>query len=295
MKKLITILFLSVLVMVIGCGESDSDTTFVEDIGSQPEYDLIKVDSIGIDIGDSNYMFGMIVDVTYLTDGRIALLDILQKQVLVYSGDGEFLGKAGCGGSGPGEFVSPYSLTFLSDAGLAVSDIQQAKVVFFGSDLNYLRELNGFPFMAPDRISCGPDGSITGRIFGYYWDEDAEEYFRGTEFCLWSDSVIPDVTYQESYYPSSSDDRVNYNFGSNSEGLLVCALSSKTDYSLVGYTSAGDTSFIIDMPWETMYVTQEELDVARPYAVIPGPGSEATSAELSSNWVPDSVCFVASK
>lgn len=288
MRKLIAVLFLSVLALLIAC-DSGTDTDPAQVAAGQHEYDLIKVDSIGIDIGDSNYVFGMIVDATYLTDGRIALLDIMRRKVLVFSGDGKFLGSAGSSGEGPGEFVSPYSLTFLSDGGLAVSDIQQGKVVFFDSDLGYLRELNGFPFMAPDRISCGPDGSITGRIYGYYWDEDPEEYFRGSEFCLWSESVVPDITYLESYSPSSSDDRVNYNFGSNSEGLLVCALSSQTDYSLVGYTSAGDTSFTVDIPWEITYVTQEELDAARPYTVIPGPGSDATSAELSANWVPDSV------
>ena len=286
---MIRIVFLSALALLISCGESGTDISFVEDIGSQPEYDLVKVDSIGIDFGDSNYVFGMIVDATYLTDGRIALMDILRRKVLVYSGDGKFLGSAGCDGEGPGEFISPYSITYLSDGGFAVSDIQQGKVVFFDSDLCYLRELNGFQPMAPDRISCGPDGSITGRRYNYYYDEGAEEYFYGSDFCLWSDSVEPDLTYQESYSPSSSDDRVNYNFCSTSEGRLVCALSSKTEYSLIGYTPEGDASFTINIPWEITHVTQEELDVARPYTVIPGPGSEATSAELSSNWVPDSL------
>ena len=290
MRKLIAVLFLSVLTLVFGCGEAGTDTDPVEAAEGQPQYDLIKVDSIGIDIGDSNYVFGMIVDASYLVDGRIALLDIMRRKVLVFSGDGEFVGSAGGGGEGPGEFVSPYSLAFLSDGGLAVSDIQLGKVVFFNSDLSYLRELIGFQFMAPDRIRCGPDGSITGRRLSYYYDEGAEEYFSGSEFCLWSNSVEPDLTYLASYAPSSSDDRVNYNFCSNLEGGLFCAVSSKTEYSLIGYTSAGDTSFTVDIPWETTYVTQEELDAARPHAVIPGPGSgDATSAELSSNWVPDSV------
>lgn len=287
--KLIWIAFLSALALLVCCGESGTDTSLVGDNGSQPEYDLIKIDSIGIDIGDSNYVFGMIIDGVHLTDGRIALIDVLRRKVLVYSGEGEFLGSAGCDGMGPGEFISPFSMTYLSDGGFAVSDIQQGKVVFFDSDLCYLRELNGFQFMAPDRISCGPDGSITGRIHSYYYDEDAEEIYTGSEFCLWSDSVSPDITYQENYFPSSSNDRISYNFCSNSEGSLVCAVSSKTDYSLVGYTSAGDTSFTVDIPWQITYRTQEELDAARPYVVIPGPGSEATSAELSSNWVPDSV------
>ena len=287
--KLIWIAFLSALALLACCDESGTDTSLVEDSYSQTEYDLIKTDSIGIDIGDSNYVFGMIVDATYLIDGRIALLDLLKRKVFVYSDNGEFLGSAGGDGEGPGEFISPYSITHLSDGGLAVSDIQQGKVVFFDSDLCYLRELNGFQFMAPDRIRCGPDGSITGRIHSYYYDEDAEEVFTGSEFCLWSDSVSPDITYQENYFPSSSDDRISYNFCSNSEGSLVCALSSKTEYALIGYTPEGDASFAINIPWEITYVTQEELDAARPYTVIPGPGSEATSAELSSNWVPDSL------
>lgn len=289
MRKLIGITFLSALALSVGCDESGTDTSMVEDSGGQPEYDLIKLDSIGIDIGDSNYVFGMIVDATYLIDGRIALLDILRRKVLVYSGNGEFLGSVGRDGSGPGEFVSPYSLTFLTDGGLAVSDIQQGKVVFFDSDLCYLRELSGFQPMAPDRIRCGPDGSITGRRYNYYYDEGAEEYFYGSDFCLWSDSVEPDLTYQESYSPSSSDDRASYNFCSTPEGKLVCALSSKTEYALIGYTHEGDVSFTINIPWEITYVTQEELDAARPHTVIPGPGSEATSAELSSGWVPDSL------
>ncbi len=144
--------FLTVLVLLIGCGESGTDTSPVENTVRQLEYDLIKVDSVGIDIGDSNYVFGMIVDATYLIDGRIALLDTLRRKVLVYSGNGEFLGSAGRDGSGPGEFVSPYSLTFLTDGGLAVSDIQQEKVIFFDSDLCYMRELKGFQLISPGRL-----------------------------------------------------------------------------------------------------------------------------------------------
>ncbi len=37
-----------------------------------------------------------------------------------------------------------------------------------------------------------------------------------------------------------------------------------------------------------MYLTEEELLAARPHMVIPGPGSESTSSELSADWSPDS-------
>jgi len=38
-----------------------------------------------------------------------------------------------------------------------------------------------------------------------------------------------------------------------------------------------------------MFKTEEELEVARPGMVIPGPGSESTSSELSADWSPDSI------
>ncbi len=184
----------------MGCG--GSERTGSANVNSQAQYDLVKVDSIGIELGDSNYVFGAIIDATYLVDGRIALLDILQRKILVFSGSGEFLGSAGREGMGPGEFVSPYSLTALSDGGFAVSDIQQGKVVTFDSSLEYARELTGFQTMAPDRIRIGPAGSFFGRRHNWYYDQEEEELYSGSEYCLWTDSVEPDRIYQEDYFSS---------------------------------------------------------------------------------------------
>lgn len=280
------IVLLSFLTLLISCGGSDS-TELADEI-IQPQYDLIKVDSIGIELGDSNYVFGTIIDAACLTDGRIALLDILKRKVFVYSGNGEFLGSAGGEGMGPGEFISPYTLTPLSDGGFAVADIQQSKIIFFDSSLQYARELCGFQPMAPDRIGIGPDGSFFGRRLNWYYDEEEEELYSGSEYCLWSDSVEPYQTYQENYFLHSSDDHFFCSIASSSDGRFFSMPSSKTEYSIIGYTPEGDVSFSIEIPWETTYRTEEELLVARPGMVIPGPGSESTSSELSANWSPDS-------
>ncbi len=280
-------LLLSSLFMLISCGGSDSTETSND--SPQPQYDLIKVDSIGIELGDSNYVFGAVIDAIYLADGRIALLDILQKKVFVYSGNGEFLGSAGGEGMGPGEFISPYTLTSLSDGGFAVADIQQRKIIFFDSSLQYVRELCGFQPMAPDRIGIGPNGSFFGRRHNWYYDEEEEELYSGSEYCLWSDSVEPDQTYQENYFLHSSDDHFFCSIASSSDGRFFSMPSSKTEYVITGYTSEGDVGFFIEIPWETKYLTEEELQAARPHMVIPGPGSESTSSELSANWLPDSI------
>ena len=279
-------LFLSILSIFISCGEPETIESANE--STQHQYDLIKVDSIGIELGDSNYVFGAIIDATYLVDGRIALLDILQRKILVFSGNGEFIGSAGREGMGPGEFISPYSITALSDGGFAVSDIQQGRITFFDSTLEYVKELSGFQPMAPDRIRIGPNGSFFGRRHNWYYDEDEDELYSGSEYCLWSDSVQPDQIYQENYFLHSSDDHFFCGIASSEDGRFFTMPSSKIDYRITGYTSEGDVSFQIELPWETMYLTEEELLAARPHMVIPGPGSESTSSELSADWSPDS-------
>jgi len=279
--------FMLAACVVTGCGKPDA--TLPSDESTQPQYDLIKTDSIGAEMGDTNYVFGAIIDATYLADGRIALLDILKKKVTVFSGSGEYVGSAGREGAGPGEFVSPYSLTALSNGGFAVSDIQQGKVVFFDSSLQYERELSGFQPMAPDHITEGSHGSIMGRRLSWYYDEDEEELYSGSEYCLWSDSVQPDIVFQENYFLHSSDDHFFCSTASSENGSFYTMPSSKEEYTVTGYTPSGDISFTIELPWETTYLTQEELQAARPYMIIPGPNSESTSADLTANWSPDSI------
>lgn len=285
-KPIGIVLLLSSMFFLISCDNSEALESTNEN--THPQYDLVKVDSIGIEFGDSNYVFGTIIDAAYLIDGRIALLDIIQQKVFIFSGSGEFVGSAGREGMGPGEFVSPFSLTALSDGGFAVSDIQQGKVLIFNSSLEYVRELSGFQTMAPDRISIGSGGSFFGRRLNWYYDQEEEKQYSGSEYCLWSDSVEPDRIYQENYFLHSSDDRFSCSIASSEDGKFFTMPSSKTEYIITGYTHEGDVSFAINLPWEIMYLTEEELLISRPGMFIPGPGSEATSSELTANWSPDS-------
>lgn len=254
-----------------------------------PVYDLVKVDSIGVELGDSNYVFGAVIDAVVLTDGRIALLDIFKQKVSVFSHEGEFIGCAGSGGSGPGQFTSPYSIAPLSGGGFAVADVQLCKVVFFDSSLAFSRELGGFTPAGPLRIQGGPDGSIIGSRMNYYFDEEEGTIYSGSEYGRWRDSIEPDQVYLESYALNTSDDHVFYTFASSSDGGFFCAPVSETEYVITGFDPMGDTLFTTELPWSLTPKTQQELEVARPGMVIPGPGSESTTSELSANWKPDSL------
>ncbi len=287
--KNIPYLLLILFCLMNSCTESssDNDETGIHD--PQPQFDLVKADSIGIELGDSNYVFGTIIDAAYLIDGRIALLDMQRKKVLVYSEDGEFLMQAGSGGSGPGEFLLPFTITALSSGGFAVSDIHAGKVVFFDSTCTHERELSNFYPMAPMTIETGVNGSIIGKRMNYYYDEEEDRLFSGSQFCQWSDSTEPDFVFLENYADHQSDERISYNYTSSFDGMFFCCPSSEDEYVITGFTPGGDTAFSTEVSWEATAMTREEIDAARPGIIVPGPGSESTITELNADWEPDSI------
>ncbi len=281
----------SALVSLQGCGDGNAPEPVDAPGGVPAISDLVVVDSIGIELGDSNYVFGAILDGCFLSDGRIALVDVIERRVSVFSGEGDFVGSVGRSGGGPGEFAAPYTIAPLSNGGFAVSDVQAGKIVFFDSSLAMEREITGLLPMAPSALGLGPEGSVIGNRINYYFEGDA--LYRGADICAWSCSSEPDSVYLGDYAMHPDTEYDTFSFVSTESGALYCTLISHEEYRLLGLSTPGDTLFAVDRPWQETPVTEEELEAARPYLVIPGPGSESTSEELSAGWEPDPLRYAA--
>jgi hypothetical protein len=102
----------------LSCGKEydDQNSTYV------PIDTLYFADSIGIEMGDSNYVFGSISDFDYAPNGRILILDGIQCCIFVYSRSGEFIKRIGRPGSGPGEMQIPSLLEVLGNGTICVKD-----------------------------------------------------------------------------------------------------------------------------------------------------------------------------
>ncbi len=83
---------------------------------------LTVVDSIGVELGDSNYVFGAIREVDIGPDGDIFVLDWIKRVIFRYSSDGEFVQRIGGPGSGPGEISQPGFFEVLDDGSICVVD-----------------------------------------------------------------------------------------------------------------------------------------------------------------------------
>lgn len=83
---------------------------------------LTVVDSIGVELGDSNFVFGAIKEVDIGPGGDIYVLDWIKCAIFRYSPDGEFVQRIGRQGSGPGEMSQPGFFEVLDDGSICVVD-----------------------------------------------------------------------------------------------------------------------------------------------------------------------------
>lgn len=74
---------------------------------------------IGVVDGPPSDVFGHIEDVAVSEDGDVFVLDNMNMEVCWFARDGTFMGRAGRGGSGPGEFRAPMGVEVRAKVGAA--------------------------------------------------------------------------------------------------------------------------------------------------------------------------------
>ena len=133
MKKMMLAAFciISAAVLLSGCGDSSEDISQESPQETEERVPIAIVDSIGIELGDSNYVFANVMAVEYGPDGNIYVLDRGAYSVLVYSPDGKFIRRIANQGSGPGELLMPMAMAVLGDGRVAICDPMQGGINSF--------------------------------------------------------------------------------------------------------------------------------------------------------------------
>ena len=245
-------------------------------------------DTIGVEMGDPNYVFGAIVDATFLPDGRIAVLDVLNNRVSLYDQYGKFIDCFGSAGNGPGEFAEPSSFTVVENNGFAVADNMHGTVLYFDSNYVYEREITGFS-NSPYSIRHGLGESVIGMQFDYKME--GSSLFLGTRICTWEDTTDPVKVYT-SEYVIHDDSRKGFLptfvFDTDYDGNVVSALHSETEFRAVIQNSIADTLFIIDEPWVRRAKTTAEITYEHMRYRFDTPGfSETDRRAIADAWEPN--------
>ena len=132
MKKLSIALALAIAVMT-GCGgETEPISVDIQEI--EERVSIIITDSIGVELGDSNYVFASIDALAHGPDGNIYVLDRGACCVKVYSPGGEFIKRISREGNGPGEITMAFSMAVLGDGRVSICAPMQGGIHNFLPD-----------------------------------------------------------------------------------------------------------------------------------------------------------------
>lgn len=119
--KVAVLLVLIVALLIPGCSREPSDPP-----SPVPVITLGITAEIGVEIGDTSYVFGHVVDIVR-TDSLVHVLDMSRAGISSYDNEGLYAGGMGRRGSGPGELASPRNL-LLTDDRILIQDIDGLKL-----------------------------------------------------------------------------------------------------------------------------------------------------------------------
>ncbi len=218
---------------------------------------LYLAEEIGVELGDSNFVFGVIQDVDFTSEGNIAVLDGQKKRVKLYSQSGDFIGDFGGAGEAPGEFLNPHGIACLSDNRIAVTDPFSREVEIFGTDLEYIDTFSDFTGRAPFVISSAGTG-FAGEQGGF----DREAGILTTSVALWETGsemrVFSELT--DDFSPENMIQRImmpSAQITSDSSNIYYSAPVSE-EYIVSVYPLDGSESYNLSFPDYTAKEKSEE-------------------------------------
>ena len=252
------------IIVLIACGSTEQepvDTAISTDI-EPVHYTITAIDTIGVELGDSNYVFGQTDAALFGPDGEIFVLDGSKTHIAVFSADGEFLRNIGRQGSGPGEFQRPLAMTLLGNGQLAVSDPMSGKITVFDSSYAFENEITGF-FPVPPLDIDGADGEA---IIGLIRKVDIGTGMIGYSLVRLDGTAEPTHIYAEDmveFEPSMIGPgytETTVAFTSDHTGRVFTSIMSTDSYRVECFHPDGEQFLVIERPFEKVLKTPSEIE-----------------------------------
>ena len=265
MRLLIIELLFAATLLMISCGGETEQITAPEP--QMPAGELVMTDSMGVEIGDSLYMFGSIEGLTILEDGSIVLLDRAFSRVMVYDRDGIFQRQIGRVGDGPGEMSQTVFMTLTENGNLLISQRDAMERFNFNTGewiCEYPRGMTPPPFV----LAGMRDSSFVAVHFQIMPQDDRLMADVTLGIYLPGDNE-PDVVLSEESFefsPTNAAPLFENVFDAYSVAVadwetVYFASRSSTEYRVQGYSFNGEQVFeLVRDDFEPVEMTPEELE-----------------------------------
>ncbi len=268
MKQFIYVLL--VLIVFLSCGGEDQPVSIPEP--DVPTGELVFVDSIGVEMGDSTYMFGSIEGLSYSSDGSIVLLDRAFSRIMIYSPDGEFQRQISREGDGPGEMSLTVMMVLTGNGDLIVSQ-RDAMERFDFQTGDWIEEyprgdtpppfvLHGMPdstFVGVHLDIAPEDGRLIAEvILGIYIPGNNEPSVLLVERSFDLNPMNAAFLFE--------DVLDAYSVAVKDDGTIYVASRSGSDYEVIGFNRNGERVFeLVRNDIEPVEMTPEELQEEKEF------------------------------
>jgi len=260
------------LAALIACG-GENDPAPISTETDLFTRELVMVDSIGVELGDSNYIFGSIEGLGFTGEGNIAVLDRVSADIRVYSPDGRMLRRIGGRGSGPGEMYNPISFFIFPDGRFGAMDPWKSGLLTFSSQGEYLGMAMDLSQNAPIFPRVVDDSSFIAlktELIPNPGSVPEIAVFVG----LFHMSTEPSVTYFRevmsmdlaTFADVAQKYLLAFPFQVDTERrLLYIAPFSGTDYVIERYSLEGELLGTMELEVESVPLTDEEIRLEEMY------------------------------
>ncbi len=266
MKQISFCLFFVLLFTACGSEEQSAPVADADRAGEVAVRSIVITDSIGVELGDPDYLFGSIEAVDHTTSGNILVLDRPACSVVEYTPEGEFVQRMGRSGSGPGEFLNPLAMTRLSDERVAIFDLNNGGLFTYLPDGIYEGKtpvLYNEPILF---LSPSIENSFIGTINSWdFVDEELVVTASVARFGL--DSEEPLTVYWENAFTWDFQDisillKGSYfarTWTSDRRGNVFVAPRSPDEYIINGFTAQGEPTITIELDIDPVEKTADEI------------------------------------
>lgn len=220
---------------------------------------LEVVDSIGIESGDSCYVFGDATSADFTSDGGIVILDGVNCRVSFFDSTGEFSSSLSIQGQGPGEFNSPTFLKTLPGGGYLVFGQEEKKICLYDSRMNLLDErlFTDAARLGPYKVYPLSDTSFVANfsILSADWDSVSTDILL-----LCGDSTTTITSRSAPYDPDNQWQRsTGMVFTTAPDGSILVANISTEEWRIARFDQTGLLLGSIERDYEPIRKSDEQI------------------------------------
>ncbi len=267
MIKKMSVLVVLYLVILAGCGYEEFSESPGEISDSAPQtIEMSITGTIGVELGDSNYVLGSVQQIGHDLDGNILVLDRSACCVRVYSPMGEFIRQISNQGSGPGELLNPMSMTVVGDGRVFVETPYSGGMHAFTTEGEWLGIVTPF-FNNPPMNTIGADGNAYAAMRLEVLPNESGDLTCTTFIGRYEEGEEPVVKYWEYEFPFDPNNLtallqnslMGRVFTADRSGNVYIAELTSENYLVQGFRSDGELFFEVEKDVERIEKSEEEI------------------------------------